>query len=228
MKLSKLHVIYSLLLAHCFGLRPEDERALKKTWGFTDQEIYGAPVEWLHQPPPRSRCVGHVRDERVTLQSEMPAGHSWHRPLCRAAADTKAWQAVVQRSQELCRCAQPIAPRPLKICSMPGPVQQVIAANLLAQDFDLEGVPGFYREDLTKLPADPGDYLLRWLKERCGPWRLNLNYRAGLLVPYTNGTPWIVGLKIYRGLRDRQPTVLTSRGLPGGAKAIGVVESIAA
>lgn len=190
MNIAKLHTIYSLLLAHCFTLRPEHEKQLRKVWGFTDKEIFGERVGW-------------IQSDRELYELLEPA------------------------------CAQ----APVKICSMPSQILQLIAANELSRLFDLEDVPGFYREEkLGECPADLDPSrrayitpeLVHWLKEALGPWRINLKFRDGLLVPYKNGTPYIVGLRIFRSVRDRQPSLLTSRGLAGGARAVAYQEAVAA
>jgi hypothetical protein len=98
----------------------------------------------------------------------------------------------------------------------------------------LREVPGFYR-DLLAMPGtpSPGATRTRWLNREFGEWRINLPFhssKAGLLVPYDspNCPGQIVGIRIFRNVRDQQPTLLTSRGLPEGAKAIPFREAVAA
>lgn len=204
MNLAKLHTVYSLLLAHCFTLRPEHQRALKKHWGYDEEQIYSnETIEWLIQPPPGRWCNLHVRAHRELIHGEH-------------------WTAAHYPPRAICKCDEPIPPARVKICSMPSPILQVISANMLACDFDLQGVPGFFREDTPPWPPPPPDSIAEvhgWIFERLGPWRMNLKYRDGLLVPY-KARGYIVGIRIYRSVRDRTSFLLTSRGLPGGARAI--------
>jgi hypothetical protein len=115
-----------------------------------------------------------------------------------------------------------IRDRPVKMCSMPNSVQKTIAVNQLSRWFDLTGVPGFFRELATQQPQSPNSVsaIEHWQTSNFGPWRLYLPYAKGLLVPYTNDAGFIVGIQIHKSIRDRNPTLLTSRGLPCGAKAI--------
>ena len=105
-------------------------------------------------------------------------------------------------------------------------LEKLSAASDLAELFDLEGVPGFYRDDCT-LPGPQGSFR-RETTAQFGPWRLSIPTAkampSGLLCPYDNGTPYIIGIRIYRNVRDRQPFLLTSRGLPGGARAVAFQE----
>ena len=113
-------------------------------------------------------------------------------------------------------------PRVIKMCSMPNSVQKTIAANQLSRYFDLTGVPGFYRELATQQPQAPSaaSAIEHWQTGNFGPWRLHLPYSKGLLVPYTNESAYILGIRIHKSIKDRSPLYLTSRGLPGGARAI--------
>ncbi len=83
---------------------------------------------------------------------------------------------------------------------VPGTVKKLIAAHELSKLADLAGIPGFYfQNDL---------------------WRLHLPYESGFLIPYLNDQLLILGFRIYKNLGDEKYTLLTSRGLPSGARAI--------
>jgi hypothetical protein len=56
---------------------------------------------------------------------------------------------------------------------------------------------------------------------------MNLTSRKGLLVPAFDEAGWLYSIQIYQSTKDRNPTLLTSRGLPGGAKALTVKERVA-
>jgi|GEM_PF-6940124 len=116
----------------------------------------------------------------------------------------------------------------VKICSMPSSLEATRAANQLAEAFDVNGVPGFYTD--VMMPGDPSaeSEYRRWLTREFGIWRIYLPYRTGLLVPYDKGTGKIVGLRVYRSVHDRNPVLLTSRGLTCGARAIPMGEAVAA
>jgi hypothetical protein len=119
----------------------------------------------------------------------------------------------------------------IKHCSMPSLIEQATACRELVKlGFDLRGVPGFYLIDPRAVPGEPtqASQVDRWSADEFGPWRLHLPYRKGLLVGYTNGTGYLLGIKIYRSVKDRNPVLLTSRGLPGGTRAVALKESVAA
>lgn len=119
----------------------------------------------------------------------------------------------------------------IKHCSMPSLIEQATACrDLIRLGFDLRGVPGFYLIEPRAVPGEPtrASQVDQWRGDEFGPWRLYLPYRKGLLVGYTNGTGYLLGIKIYRSTKDPNPVLLTSRGLPGGTKAVAVKESVAA
>lgn len=193
---AKLHLIYSLLLAHLFSLAPSDEKAIRKHW---DCDPYmSRMVQW----PELS--IDEVLQRAAQIDPLRCGPEEWERYM----------QDTVAR-----------LPKPLKICSMPSEWEKLSAANELSRLFDLEGVPGFYRRR-EPLPGPQATDEQAMLSE-FGPWRINLNYRKGLLVPYESGG-YIVGIKIYRSVSDRNPLLLTSRNMPGGAKAVALRESAAA
>lgn len=71
----------------------------------------------------------------------------------------------------------------------------------LAKRLDPSGVAGFYREGAA--------------------WRLNLDAtRTAVLRPYKDVDGRVLGLMLYKHLNDREPRVLTSRGMEGGVKAL--------
>jgi hypothetical protein len=119
--------------------------------------------------------------------------------------------------------------RLIKMCSMPNAVQKTIAVNQLSRWYDLTGVPGFFRELATQQPQAPtrASATEHWQTTNFGQWRLYLPYRKGLLAPYTNEAGEIIGIRIYKSVKDRSPLYLTSRGLPGGAPAIAQRERAA-
>ena len=114
----------------------------------------------------------------------------------------------------------------VKVCSFPSRFTQLLAAQRLSKEFDLEGVPGFYQAQ--QLTIGPDAKQRRDEIELYGPWRLALDhYRmkpGALLAPFDNGSGYICGIRIFRNIRDHAPFLLTSRGLPGGAKAVGYKE----
>lgn len=114
--------------------------------------------------------------------------------------------------------------RPVKICSMPNQMQVARAVAQLSEWFDLREVPGFYVELATRAPQPPSVAATReaWQSKNFGQWRLNLPSRKGLLVPRIDERGYCYAIQIYTSTKDRHPTLLTSRGLPGGAKAIAV------
>ncbi len=124
------------------------------------------------------------------------------------------------------RSSENVPPRPLKICSMPNEMQVGAACARLSEWFDLRGVPGFYFERASEGPARPtAEYQHAvWQSQSFGRWRLNLQYKRGLLVPVKDACGFVYAIQIYQSTKDRNPTTLTSRGLPGGAKAIAVKE----
>jgi hypothetical protein len=120
-------------------------------------------------------------------------------------------------------------PAPIKLCSMPTLSVQSRAVGELSKWFDLTGVPGFFRTT-GNLPQSPNE-------QRLDAWRINLPYTAGLLAPYDNGTGYIIGIRIFLFNEKRRnvsapflktPFLLSSRGLPLGAKAVRCREEIAA
>lgn len=86
------------------------------------------------------------------------------------------------------------------IVSMPTECTKLVACAYLSEKFNLAGIAGFYTES--------------------NRWRINLNYRTGLLKPYKDSKRQISGLLVYRNTSDRDPHLLTSRDLPNGSKAI--------
>jgi hypothetical protein len=113
--------------------------------------------------------------------------------------------------------------RPRKMASMPNSVQKAAACRQLSEWFDLRGVPGFYLDVTAGEPHAPSRAadMARWHSENFGEWRINLPYRKGLLVPYYDEERgYVIGIQIYQSVRDRSPMLLTSKGLPGGGKAI--------
>src|SRR5438876_1202776 len=98
------------------------------------------------------------------------------------------------------------------MASMPNSVQKAIAANELSQWFDLREVPGFYREVVSQQPASGPNSAEHSLTREWGPWRINLP-PAGVLVPYYDQAGYIIGIKIFRTVKDAHPTLMTSRGL---------------
>jgi len=121
------------------------------------------------------------------------------------------------------------APAAIKLCSMPTISVQSQAVGELSKWFDLTGVPGFFRTT-SSLPQSPTE-------RRLDPWRINLPYAAGLLAPYDNGSGYIIGIRIYLFTEKRRsvassflktPFLLSSKGLPMGAKAIACREELAA
>lgn len=213
-----LHAIYSLLLAHCFTLHPQDEKLWRAAFG-NPFGVERVPCLW--QPPRKMRCAipEHYGAEL----------HGVDGPVSRARKpeNVKTFHINCRERIQLCRCDQAIAPAPVKVCSMPSRILQLIAADLLSRYFDLNGVPGFYRAD-PKAPLPGADETFYWLEQLHGPWRINLPMRTGLLVPYDNGGGYIIGIRIFKSTRDRRPVVLTSRELPGGASAIAYREAVAA
>jgi len=122
--------------------------------------------------------------------------------------------------------------RPIKVCSFPSRRLQLEAAKRLSEEFALEGVPGFYQPRLaTEIPGPEGAMRKAELANY-GQWRIALDqYRmrpGALLAPYDNGSGYICGIRIFRNVRDKCPFLLTSRALPGGAKAVGYLEASAA
>jgi hypothetical protein len=123
--------------------------------------------------------------------------------------------------------------RRIKICSFPSRRTQLEAVKKLSREFNLEGVPGFYRlpSYAVELPGPDGVARRAELAE-FGPFRLSLDqYRmkpGALVGPYDNGSGYICGLRIWRNVRDKVPFLLTSRDLPGGAKAVSYREESAA
>jgi hypothetical protein len=110
-------------------------------------------------------------------------------------------------------------PQPIKICSMPTEIQKLTAAQELSEHFDLCGVPGFYKE--TIVPGPGRNAVRAEMIADFGPWRINLpEFKRGLLVPYDRGTGQILGIQIFRSVRDTKPFLLSSRGLPCGSKAV--------
>lgn len=114
----------------------------------------------------------------------------------------------------------------IKIASVPNSVQRVQAANQLAEWFDLREVPGFYIELQTSGPAAPTreSEIVHWQSRYFGQWRLHLPVKSGLLVPRFDERGNVYAIQIYRSVKDTRPLLLTSRGLPAGAKAIAVRE----
>lgn len=194
---AKLHLVYSLLLAHCFSLAVEDQTAIWKEW----------------------QCAARG-DEGTDV----------------------AWPTLTGRTLAECE------PQPIKMCSMPSEFEKLEACRALSEILDLSAVPGFY-QDPAALPGPEG-LLRRELNEDFSPWRINLplvcaecgEFARGsvcakceggptkkrtrrrssnaLLVPYDNGLGLIVGIRVYRSVKDRHPFLLSSRGLPCGAPAI--------
>jgi hypothetical protein len=122
--------------------------------------------------------------------------------------------------------------RPIKVCSFPSRRLQLEAVKRLSEEFLLEGVPGFYQPQVaTEIPG-PESAVRKAELADYGPWRIALDqYRmrpGALLVPYDNGSGYICGIRIFRSIRDKCPFLLTSRALPGGAKAVGYREVTAA
>jgi hypothetical protein len=127
----------------------------------------------------------------------------------------------------------------VKVCSFPSRRLQLEAVRKISQEFNLEGVPGIYN---SQVQSEFGDNTIACLgpegKQRraefseYGPWRIALDqYRmkpGALLTPYDNNSGYICGLRIHRNIRDKCPFLLTSRGLPGGGKAIAYREVTAA
>jgi hypothetical protein len=86
------------------------------------------------------------------------------------------------------------------IRSVPSADFALVSCAGIAELFDLEGVAGFYQSG--------------------GLWRLNIDpMRAALLKPYRTTDGLIAGLLVFKHLNDKEPKLLTSRGLPRGTKA---------
>jgi hypothetical protein len=83
--------------------------------------------------------------------------------------------------------------------TIPDEAARLRACIELAGLFDLRGAPGFY-VDGTR-------------------WRINLNLRRGLVRPYRDPQHRIYGLRVYRSAFDREPFLLSSRGLKCGTRA---------
>jgi hypothetical protein len=117
----------------------------------------------------------------------------------------------------------------IKVCSFPSRRLQLEAVRKLCGEFNLAATPGFY---LVQDTAGPDGAQRREEVERYGPWRIALDQLrmkpGALLVPYDNGSGYICGIRIFRNIRDKCPFLLTSRGLPGGGKAVGYREESAA
>lgn len=162
--LARLHVIYALMLAHCFEISPEDETSVRRYWG----DPFSEEIEW---------------------------------------PDTATKRRV-------------------KVCSFPSRRQQLEAVKDLSREFNLAGVPGFYRVP-QPLPGPEGEQLRKEIAEY-GTWRLaldQLRMRPGaLLSPYDNGSGYICGIRIHRAIGDKCAFLLTSCGLPGGASAVAYRE----
>ena len=217
-ELAKLHVVYSLLLAHCFSLAEEDVQLVHKHWECSpfSADDGGEAVHWPN----------------VSLSDVLP-----NRGKGMNYKEVSAW--LKAHPLEAAKTFRPIRPpEPLKICSMPSELEKLTAASDLAQLFDLEGVPGFFR-DTAPLPG-PGSILRRMTTDDWETdWRINLPYASGsgLLAPYDNGTGYIVGIRIYLFTAKRQavqssflraPFLLSSRGLTNGAPAIACREDLVA
>lgn len=206
-----VHEIYSVLLAHLLVITPHDEKLIREHWHC---DPYGSLM--VEHP---LACVEHPFVSTENLHCGYPG--------CELA--------VLDHPDAARADGKPLGvhpPLPVKTCSVPSPLEAVIAANKLAEWFNLEGVAGFYR-DVHLMPSSPTPYSQRerWHTREFGPWRIKIPdsaQKAGLLVPYTNDTEWILGIRVYRNVRDRVPTLLSSRGLPGGAKALPVREEVAA
>lgn len=83
--------------------------------------------------------------------------------------------------------------------SIPSEARKLIVTASLAERFDLEGVAGFYHDGEA--------------------WRLNLRANEGALLARYRNKGLISGILVYRHLNDKEPKLLTSRGLPRGTKA---------
>lgn len=98
----------------------------------------------------------------------------------------------------------------LGIRSTPSEVKRLFICHYLAKQFDLHGIAGFYTE------ATP---------EGSERWRLHLPYRDALLVPTRDHRKRIFAVRIFRHVHDKEPHLLTSRGLPNGTSAIAYPSS---
>lgn len=208
MNVARLHVIYSLLLAHCLSLSPQDQAQIAKEWQcaiYGDEEIPWPSItmEDIEQHIPGARHLN------VKLLQAAIRALPWDHPLKRLAA------------------IPPRAPAAVKICSMPTPPEMLNAAHELSQLFDLRGVPGFYVEELV--PGPRANDVRAQVIADFGPWRINLpaGIKQGLLVPYYNSTQYVMGIQIYRSVRDQAPFLLSSAGRPCGASAIACRERAA-
>lgn len=278
LNVARLHVIYSLLLAHCFSLDEAVAPQAAKRFGPNTiaTEMLGLPQESQAPPPPLPEdrvysnldpddCIqkygGEVYKEMLRtckmhwLDFLIKEAITW-RDL-RAPADQAAAFDEVLPSIRACRdyerrlrhldktlgmfdayeehlneIGAEYRPRAIGVRSIPSNFGLLFAASWLARHFDLTNVPGFYQEDpiAELLPGAPVETQLldaakRWLDVvHAGmKWRINLTgLKGALLVPYDNGTGYILGIQIYRSVRDRAPFLLSSRGKPCGASAVAL------
>lgn len=114
---SRLHVVYSLLLAHCLELRDEDAAAIAKHWG-PEAAYMNESISWPE--------VGQNDDG---LQNK-----NWDRNL------DNSNKHMVQSDIPLPTRSQAL----VKVCSLPTFNEARTAAGRLAELFDLSGIPGFY------------------------------------------------------------------------------------
>lgn len=208
MNIARLHVIYSLLLAHCLSLSQADENTIAKEWQCA---IYGAEeIPWP--------SIG-LED----IEQYIPGARHLRFDLLQSAIRALPWDHPLKRLAEIPRRA----PASVKICSMPTQLEMLAAALELSRLFDLRGVPGFYFEEVT--PGPRANDVRAQVIADYGPWRINLpsSIKTGLLAPYYNGTQYVMGIQIYRSVRDRAPFLLSSSGKPGGAAAIACRERAA-
>jgi len=85
------------------------------------------------------------------------------------------------------------------IRNVPSIARNLIICDAMKDKFELEGVAGFYFQNVWKLNLDPS--------------------RVAILKPYRDENRLICGLLVYTYLNDKQPRLLTSRNLPKGTKA---------
>jgi hypothetical protein len=83
--------------------------------------------------------------------------------------------------------------------AVPSYARNLIVCDAMKDKFELEGVAGFYFENVWKLNLDPT--------------------RAAVVKPYRDENRLIRGLLVYQYLNDKRPRLLTSRDLPKGSKA---------
>jgi hypothetical protein len=98
----------------------------------------------------------------------------------------------------------------LGIRSTPSEVKRLFICHYLAKQCDLHGIAGFYTEVMP---------------EGSERWRLHLPYRDALLVPIRDPRKRIFAIRIFRHVHDKEPHLLTSRGLSHGTPAIAYPSS---